>query len=347
MERLILVDGSSLLSTSFFGNVPRAYYNAKTEEDRNEVLKKIMQTSSGIYTNAVYTMSKILLKIIKNQKPSHMAVAWDITRNTFRREIYPLYKANRAETKPELREQYGTMQQVLDAMNILQFKFDRYEADDILGTLAKKFEQQLPIYIMSKDQDVLQLVSDDTRVWLITSKADDMYKQVNISKEDRVNIPDNVFEFTPLYVEEFYGVKPLQIVDKKALEGDKSDNIPGVRGVGEKAVIPLLKEYGTVENIYELIEGLSKSEEKELKEFFKKSLGISRSPISYLLKEAQNDEELSAKESAFISKRLATICTSIQELQSVTLDDLVLKIDEDGMEKIFQELEFKSLLKSA
>lgn len=346
-KKLILFDGSSLLSTSFFGNVPKEYYSLKNDENREEALKKmkIMRTSTGLYTNAVYTMSKILLKVFAEQKPSHVAVAWDISRDTFRRDMYPEYKGQRDETKPELKSQFALMQRVLQAMGITQFMVNKYEADDILGTLVNKFETEIPVFIMTKDQDSLQLVSDYTRVWLITSKAKEMYDSINplFKHEKNSGSPENTFEFTPLYVKEFYGISPEQIVDMKALEGDSSDNIPGVKGVGEKAVIPLLQEYGTVENLYSEIENLTPVEEKQLKEFWKNSLGISRSPIAYLLKKGENGEK-SAKESALLSKKLATIVRDIPELQNVKLDDLVFSLNEVGMKEIFRELEFKSLL---
>lgn len=349
MKMLLLIDGSSLLSTSFYGNIPKQYFSAKTDEAREEVLKKVMQTSRGEYTNGVYTFFRTLLKIIEKQKPSHLAVAWDISRNTFRKQLYPQYKAQRDETKPELKSQFQLTQDALEAMNIKQFMLDDYEADDIIGTLAKQFEGEIPVYIYTKDQDALQLVSDNTRLWLVTSKAKEMNEEAfgGLDKDivGKFNLPDNVFEFTPIWVEEIYGLSPSQIIDKKALEGDKSDNIPGVRGIGEKVSIPLIKEFGTIENLYEHIEGLSKAEEKEMKEFFK-LLGISRSPLSYLLKESKGDE-LSGKEAALLSKKLATINTSVPELKNVKLIELELSIDEAGMNRIFEYLEFKSLLKKA
>lgn len=346
MRELIIFDGSSLLSTSFFGNIPKEYYGLKNAENREEAIKKIkiMQTSAGVYTNAAFTMSKILLKIFEQQKPSHVAVAWDISRDTFRRDLYPEYKGHRDETKPELQSQYGIMQKILDAMCIPQFKVDKVEADDILGTLAKKFEREIPVYIMTKDQDSLQLVNDFTRVWLITSKAKEMQDEINpVFKCDGATIPDNAFEFTPMYVEHFYDLEPEQIVDMKALVGDASDNIPGVKGVGDKAAIPLLQEYRTVENLYSEIENMTEEEEKKLKEFWKSALCLNRPPLSYLLKEAEEGGK-SAKEMAFLSKKLATIDRDVPELKNVKLEDLAFCLNRDGMKKVFEEFEFKSLL---
>ena len=345
MRRLLLIDGSSLLTTSFYGNVPREYYGAKTEADRKKALGKLMQTSTGEYTNGVYTFCRTLLKILEKQKPSHLAVAWDVSRETFRRKLYPEYKGHREETKPELSSQFKLTQDVLEAMNVRQFMLEEYEADDIIGTIAKQFEKEIPVYIYTRDQDALQLVSEYTRLWLVTNKADAMTKEAFAGLDKKIinkfNLPDNVFEFTPLWVEEFYGLTPLQLIDKKALEGDKTDNIPGVKGVGEKSATPLIKEFGSIENLYEHIEGLSKKEEKEMREFMKE-LGIKRPPLANLLKESE--DELCGKKAAFLSKQLATIDTNINELEGMELEELKLKLNKEGMKEIFEELEFKSLL---
>lgn len=247
----------------------------------------------------------------------------------------------------------------------------------------------------------MQLVSHNTRVWIVTSKNEEMFEKVGINKKE-FNLPDGVFEYTLTTFSEIQGLEyPEQIIEMKALLGDSSDNIPGVHGVGEKAVIPLINEYKTIENLYEAIEGLTSKEEKELKKFFKDDLKISRSPIGNLLKEGmitlsngetipyncifgelteeqrsrQNvfrskinnlrfpidvlkDEDfklfeendvieikLSAKESAFISKELATIKTDILEVQDIKLDDLVVNIDKEKYNQKMLELEMKSLLK--
>ena len=336
MNKLLLIDGSSLLSTSFFGNLPATYFKARTEEEKAQALKKVLKTSTGVFTNGVFTMTKALLNLMDKQEPTHLVVAWDVSRNTFRRKAYEGYKANRGVTAPELSAQFTVMQELLDAMKIPQFMFEEYEADDIIGTFAKQFEQSIPTYILTKDQDALQLVSEYTRLWLMTSKAKEMYKELGIETKG-LNIPDNVFEYTPIYVEEFYGVRPVQIIDKKALEGDSSDNIPGVKGVGPKAVGPLLNEFGTVEEIYDYIEN---TPEKEAKEFFKE-LGI-RSPLAALLKEDEN--ELVGKRAAYLSKELATINTQIEELFNVQIADLELNVDFEAMLLKFKELEFKSLV---
>lgn len=334
MDKMILIDGSSLLSTSFFGLLPKEYLYAKTTEQRKAALKKVMQTSDGVFTNGVYAMTKSLMNLIKQQKPKYFAVAWDVTRNTFRKALYEEYKAHRKETAPELKSQFQLMQRILDEMGVAQFKSEQYEADDFLGSLSKHFKGQANVFILTKDQDSLQLIDDTTRVWLTTSKNKDMYDEIGQSRND-FKLPSGVFEHTPETIKYFYGLEyPKQIIDMKAIEGDKSDNIPGVAGVGSKTVIPLLKIYGTVENLYESIESLSAKEEKELKALLKE-MGVNRSPLNKLAE---------GKAYAFLSKQLATINCDIFDNDDLEINDLELKINENRKKEIFEELEFNSLL---
>lgn len=334
MEKLILIDGSSLLSTSFFGLLPKEYLYAKTTEQRKAALKKVMQTSDGVFTNGVYAMTKSIMRLIKQQNPKYFAVAWDVTRNTFRKALYEDYKAHRKETAPELKSQFKLMQHILEEMGVAQFKSEQYEADDFIGSLSKKFKGQADVFILTKDQDSLQLIDDTTRVWLTTSKYKDMYEEIGQSYKD-YKLPTGVFEHTPETIRYFYELEdPKQIIDMKAIEGDKSDNIPGVAGVGSKTVVPLLKIYGNIENLYESIEGISAKEEKQLKVFLKE-MGVKRSPLNKLAE---------GKAYAFLSKQLATINCDIFDNDDLQIDDLVLKIDETRKKEIFEELEFNSLL---
>lgn len=329
MNKLLLIDGSSLLSSSFYGNVPAEYRYAKTDEEKDAALPKLLHTSNGIYTNGVYTMMKSMLNTIEKCKITHIAVAFDLTRDTFRKKLYPEYKAQRKEIRPELKSQFALAQEVLKEMGIPVFAYSEYEADDIIGTIAKNFEEDIPVFIWTKDQDQLQLIDENIRVWLITTKTDVLFTEHNLNK-DMYCIPNGAFEYTSLYLEEDYFVTPEQIIDRKAIEGDASDNIPGIKGVGEKAVIPLLKEFGTVEGIYDYIEDNS---DEDIKEMFK-ALDIKRSPLKALRE---------GKDMALMCKKLATIKTDIQELKSMQLQDLELNISKENKQKIFNRLEFKSI----
>lgn len=341
-DYLLLIDGSSLLSTQYYGNLPREIMFAKTTEDREKFYDKIMQTSDGIYTNAIYGFMRTFIKILKEQKPKYIAVAWDISRDTFRRELYSEYKGTRGETPAPLKEQFKLCQDILKAMNVPQFMDTRYEADDFCGTLAKKFEEEIPVRIYTKDNDYLQLVSDNTRLWLAYTtqeKADELFKKYNIDK-DSTNVPDKSFELTPELVKREFGVKPCQIADLKGLIGDKSDNIKGVTGVGEASAVPLLCEYETIENLYNNIRDLDKKSEKELKEYWKTKLSIKRSPLSYLLKESE--EDLVGEKSAIISKKLAVIKRDI-DLGELEIDDLKVDINEKVGNDEFEKLQIKSI----
>lgn len=335
---MLIVDGSSLLSTSFYGTAGE-YLRAKTDADKEKALLKLLKTSKGVYTNGVYVFMKTLLNLIKKQSPSHLAIVWDISRQTFRQEIAGgTYKGTRKETPAPLKEQFMTTQNLLNGL-IPQFKSNSddeiiYEADDFAGSLVKKFEKEIPVYLYTKDEDYLQLVNYNTRVWLVTSKCQELFKEIGVDSK-KFAIPEGVFEYTLTSLMDIQELEPYQIVEYKALCGDSSDNIPGVKGVGPKAAIPLLKEYGNIETIYETIEGLTPEEEKELNKFFKEKLGISRSPIECLLK---------GKESAFMSKKLAQIKTDIPAIEQVTLDDLKLNIDSNLLKSRLLESEIKSLI---
>lgn len=402
-EKLLIIDGSSLLSTSFYATAT-AYLMAKTDEDKEKALERLMKTSDGRYTNGVFPFMRTLLSLIKKNQPTHLAIVWDVSRQTFRQEIAGgTYKGTRKATPHPLKEQFISTQNLLQGI-IPQFLSGRddeevYEADDFAGSLAKRFQTEIPVFLHTKDEDYLQLVDSNTRVWLGSSKADKMFEDLNLNRQE-FNVPDGFFEFTLSTLKDIKGLKPYQIVEYKALCGDTSDNIPGVKGVGEKAVIPLLQEYGTIEAIYETIENLSAREEKELKKFFKESLGIGRSPISYMLADGvialgngdkinynaifdevteedttlqplfeeklgklkfpirlsnaedieklKNEEvfgiQLCAKESAFMSKELATIKTDIESIAQVNLDDIKLDIDYTELKNRLLDLEIKTLI---
>lgn len=402
-EKLLIIDGSSLLSTSFYATAT-AYLMAKTDEDKEKALTRLMKTSDGRYTNGVFPFMRTLLSLIKKNQPTHLAVVWDVSRQTFRQEIAGgTYKGTRKATPHPLKEQFISTQNLLQGIvpQFLSGKDDEevYEADDFAGSLAKRFQNEIPVFLHTKDEDYLQLVDTNTRVWLGSSKADKMFEDLGLNRQE-FNVPDGFFEFTLSTLKDIKGLEPYQIVEYKALCGDTSDNIPGVKGVGEKAVIPLLQEYGNIESIYDTIENLSSKEEKELKKFFKESLGIGRSPISYMLAEGvialssgekinynvifdevteedtalqplfeeklgklrfpirlsnvedieklRNEEvfgvQLCAKESAFMSKELATIKTNIESIAKVNLDDIKLNIDYTELKNRLLDLEIKTLI---
>ncbi|MCR5331332.1 MAG: DNA polymerase I [Lachnospiraceae bacterium] len=337
---LVLIDGSSLLSTQYYGNLPMEILAARTEEEKQQYYGKIMHSHNGVYTNAIFGFMRTLMKILKEQKPSHLAVAWDLTRDTFRRKLYPEYKANRSETAEPLKDQFALCQEILEKIGVKQFMSNEYEADDYCGTLSKLFENEIPVRILTKDHDYLQLASDRTNIWMLHSnakKADELFKKYGIAKDG--SVPEKCFNLTPELIKKEFGVEPESIADLKGLQGDTSDNIKGVPGVGPATAVALIDRYKTVEALYEAIDGLDDAGLKQLAASWK-DIGIARSPIARLIKE--DETELAGKKAAFLSKQLATIKRDI-DLNGLGIEDLGLNIDTGELQKIFDELDIRSI----
>ena len=283
MKKIVLIDGNNLMFRSYYAT---AYTG------------NVMKNSNGFPTNALYGFVGMMNKIIIEEKPEYVAVAFDIGKN-FRKQKYETYKDGRNETPEDLKVQMPLAREILDGMGIKHFELEPYEADDIIGTFAKMCEED-PEYealIVSSDKDLLQLISEETQVKLLKQKDYIRYNHKN-------------------FVED-WGFEPIRMIDYKALAGDPSDNIPGVKGIGDKTAINLLKQYDTIEDIYEHID--------EIK--------------------GKMREKLEAdKESAFISKEIATIYREVP--LDVSLDDVKYNgADFVLLNKIYQELGFTSFLK--
>lgn len=280
-KKLILMDGNSLLYRAFFA-LP------------------LLNNDKGVYTNAVYGFTTILLKMLEEEKPSHILVAFDAGKSTFRHETYKEYKGGRQKTPPELSEQFPLAKELLDSFGISHYELDQYEADDIIGTIAERAKKNhFKVKVISGDRDLLQLVDDQVEV-AVTKKG--------IS---------NVETYTPEYLEEKLGIRHDQVIDMKALMGDSSDNIPGVPGVGEKTAVKLLKQFGTVENLFEHLDEVSGKK----------------------LKEKLTDHQ----DEAFMSKELVTI--NRNSPVEIGLDDLTYKgFQNRKVLELFKDLGFQSLL---
>ncbi|MGT2771943.1 DNA polymerase I [Streptococcus marimammalium] len=232
-NKLLLIDGSSIAFRAFF-----ALYN---QIDR-------FKNATGLHTNAIYGFHLMLDHMMKRVKPTHVLVAFDAGKTTFRTEMFSDYKAGRAKTPDEFKEQFPFIKEMLTALGIKHYELDRYEADDIIGTLDKLAENGEIFYdvtIVSGDKDLIQLTDDNT--------------VVEISKKGVSEFE----EFTPDYLMKKMGITPTQFIDLKALMGDKSDNIPGVTKIGEKTGIKLLLEHGSIEGIYANIDSMKPSKMKE------------------------------------------------------------------------------------
>ena len=338
-EKFILIDGSSMLVTNYYGNLPKALLFEKDPEKKKKLYSQIMHNDKGQYTNAMYGMMRTILKIMSEQKPTHMMFAFDTTRDTFRREKYADYKGNRGDTPDPLKEQFQNMEDMLKELGFVVMYDDHFEADDIVGSVVNKFEKGIPSFVVTKDHDYLQLVSDYTRVWLIQTKqetADELQSKYGAEfgwNRKMTSLPDKAFEVTPLLCLKEYGVEPWQIPDLKGIQGDSSDNIPGVKGVSS-AAIPLLAKYRTVEGIYEAIDGCDDDKaQKALAASWKEELGITRSPLKALVE---------YRDMAFLSKELAQIRKDYPIPQS--LDDFRISFDKAKAKSEFEKYGFKSLM---
>ena len=278
MKKVVLIDGNNLIFRSYYATAYRG---------------EILTNSKGLPTNAVYAYIQMLLKIIAEEKPSHIMVAFDKGK-TFRHESYDDYKGGRNETPKELKEQIPYAKKVTRAMGITVEEIENYEADDIIGTYSKKIDEE--VLVVSSDRDLLQLISPNVKMKLLKMK-DYVYYDEKSFYED-------------------YGIKPIEIIDLKALMGDSSDNIKGVAGIGEKTALKLIKEYHTIDNLYKNIDDLKGKVKENL---------------------------LNDKESAYKSLELATIYLDVPI--EVNLEKIAYKgSNEEELNSLLKELEFNSLI---
>ena len=283
MKKIILVDGNNLMFRSYYAT---AYTG------------NLMKNSKGFYTNALYGFVSMINKIIEEEKPEYMAVAFDIGKN-FRKDLYTEYKDGRNATPDELKMQMPVARKILKAMGIKYYEMEGYEADDIIGTLSNRalIDPEYEALIVSSDKDLLQLINEQVEVKLLKSKDYIRYNKIKF-KED-------------------YGFDPIRIIDLKALMGDASDNIPGVKGVGEKTAIKLICEYDTIENLYDHI--------NEIKGKLQEKLILD-------------------KDNAFFSKKIATIVLDVPIKDD--FDEMKYEKEHiDELTKIYEDLEFYSFMK--
>lgn len=305
MKKVVLIDGNNLIFRSYYATAYRG---------------EILTNSKGLPTNAVYAYIQMLLKIISEEKPSHIMVAFDKGK-TFRHESYDDYKGGRNETPKELKEQIPYAKKVTRAMGITVEEIENYEADDIIGTYSKKIDEE--VLVVSSDRDLLQLISPNVKMKLLKMK-DYVYYDEKSFYED-------------------YGIKSIEIIDLKALMGDSSDNIKGVAGIGEKTALKLIKEYHTIDNLYKNIDDLKGKVKENLlndKESAYKSLELATIyldvPIEVNLEKiaykGSNEEELNSllKELEFNSLiNKMSIKKSEEKLDIEIVEDINFRLNED------------------
>lgn len=283
MNKIVLVDGNNLLFRSYYATA----YNGN-----------FMKNSKGFPTNALFGFTNMMNKIILEEKPNYIIVAFDKGK-TFRHDKYDNYKGGRIETPDELKVQFPLAKELLTYMGIKYYEIDNYEADDIIGTFAKYCDDEPDFIgtIISSDKDLLQLISPDVDIKLLKQKD---YIRYNVDS-----------------FKDAYGIEPINIIDLKALMGDASDNIPGVKGIGEKTALKLLQEYKSLDGIYSHIDDIKGKLKEKL---------------------------LLDKDNAYMSYDLATIIKNVP--MDITLEDIKYKSkDHQKLNALYEELEFYSFLK--
>lgn len=282
MKKLLVIDGNSIINRAFYGVRP-------------------LTNKDGLHTNAIFGMVNIIEKHLHALKPEYAAVAFDLKAPTFRHKMYDAYKAGRHATPEELLEQFAPAKEVLRAMGFTIVEKEGYEADDLIGTLAKQgADAGIDSYVLTGDRDSLQLIGDRVTVLLATTG-------------DTVHFDRAAFV-------EHYGVDPTQFVDVKALMGDKSDNIPGVNGIGEKGALKFISEFGNLETLYAELESTDKISEK------------------------QKEKLRADRDNAFLSQTLARIDTNAPA--GVTVEEVAMReLDRSALYTLFTTLEFNAFLK--
>lgn len=343
-RKLLIVDGNALFTKCYCGNLPMEYKKAP-EEHKEAFEKLILHNKEGFYTNGIYSFMKIIENIIKDQKPSHMAFCFDVSKRTFRKEMYEGYKEGRKAHGEPFKMQMEVLPKMLMDMGFTVFMSQKddpkltFEGDDLIGSLCNQFKGQISIVVLTNDHDMTQLVEPGVGLWMMVQsneKAEQMfleYTQGNgAASLSSLNLPEHVFPMMSVDTVLWdMGVYPNQITDYKGLAGDTSDKIPGVKGISEKTAPILLKRYGNIENLFEAVE---KTDEKDLKEEWK-SLGISRPPIKAL-------KAADAKESAELSKKLATIIRTLHF--PIDIDQMKVNVNQNNRIAWYQKFGFKSLL---
>ncbi|HEU5141133.1 MAG TPA: 5'-3' exonuclease H3TH domain-containing protein [Bacillales bacterium] len=282
-QNVMLVDGMALLFRGYFATAVHGNF---------------MRTESGVPTNGIYGFLKYMLDAVETFQPSHVICCWDMGSQTFRTEMYEPYKGNRDAPPEELIPQFDLVKEVVQAFDIPNVGVKGFEADDCIGTLAREFSKQMEVQILTGDQDILQLVDRNISV-LIMKKGQGNYA---------VYQPDTFYEEK--------GILPPQMVDLKGLMGDPSDHYPGVKGIGEKTALKLLREYETVEGILENLEQLPNGVRKKIEE---------------------NLDML------HLSRKLAEI--HCEAPITCSLEEAIWKMNHEKVKRRFEELEFQKLMK--
>ncbi|WGL60168.1 DNA polymerase I [Pigmentibacter sp. JX0631] len=281
-QRLFIIDGMSLLFRSFYAMGSR------------------LTAPDGTPIGAVYGFLKVMLKIFREQNPTHFAICWDLKEKTFRHEVFPLYKANRGETPPEIIPQIKIIQKLLKDLDIPTFAIPGYEADDLAGTLAKFFEHYGAVFLVTSDKDYMQVVNENIQMY-------------SLKKGDEYDI------ITPEKVNDYFGVPPEKVIEVLALTGDTIDNIPGAKGIGDKTAAKLIAEFGTVENLLKNIDTIQNKRAKTALENGKDAVIMSKYLVTIKTDIPLNVSELSLRYTFTELKNHKETRQLLESLRMITL----------------------------
>ena len=283
--KLLAIDGNSIINRAFYGI-------------------RLLSTKDGMYTNGIYGFLNIMLKHTEELCPDYIAVAFDLKAPTFRHKMYSQYKAQRKGMPDELRMQMPVMKEILSAMNVSILEMEGYEADDIIGTVSRMCrENDVECYVLTGDKDDLQLATDTTKILLTVTKGGTT-TTTELDSDD---------------VEDTYGVTPTEFIDVKGLMGDTSDNVPGVKGIGEKTAFEYIKKFKSIEALYENLD-------------------------DSIVKPAARQKLIDGREMAFLSKKLCTIDVNVP-LDFDIEDASVKEYNNARLAELYTNLEFQVFLK--
>lgn len=320
-NKVVIIDGSSILTDAYYKNMPEELSKAKTEEEKEEAFKLLEKNENGQYIGAIRGLFATIFDAVDKLNPTHITVVWGASRkNNIRKEIYPSYKSDMNTMDEPLREQFKTAQVLLSPL-VKQFTSSKYEAIDLAGTIADKLKSKAEVSILARNNNYLQLV-DIATVYMKTSSAEKLIEENSL---DASIIPNGYFKYTKDTLKYVKDLEPIQVLGFNALIGNTSSKVPGVKGVGATTALPVIKKFSTIENLYYQIENLSNSELISIW----KDIGV-RNPTKKLIEN---------KENAFISNKLLSIIKDvyvededINDIQNViTLDRAAIELSKIGL----------------
>jgi DNA polymerase-1 len=336
-KKLIVVDGSAVLTTQYYGTLPDV---CRADGGKNALYQPMIKHApDGRFTNGVEGTLRTIFHLLRYQKADYLAVVLDKSRDTFRTKLYPAYKAQRSEKPDPLKEQFETLKEILAACGVPVFEDDKFEADDLAGSILEQFRgnEDLDLYFYTKDHDYLQLVGENVRGYLLQpsmEKTDELKRKLQTVVQQE-GLPPKTVLCDVAAVKILEGVLPGQVPDLKGIAGNSSDNIPGVHGVSAGTAVPLLNAYGSLEEILATVDARNgdPAEEKKLDALWKESFGFRGGKV----KKFRENRGM-----ATLSKRLATICRDVKvpkDLESYRPDT-----KKDGATEAMEALGFAELL---